>query len=48
MTQKAMTFNVVPVVTIRKSDYRIHFWFMTKSEAVYIIKHDDLSEKGWL
>lgn len=46
MTQKTMTFNDVPVVTIRKNDYRIHFGFMTKSKAVYIIKRDDLSEKS--
>ena len=36
--QKAMTFNVVAIVSIKESDYRINFWFMCKDDAISIMK----------
>ena len=28
--QKAVNFNDVAIVSIKRSDYRIHFWYMSK------------------
>ena len=40
-----MSFNGVAAVTVGKNDYRIHFWYMTKIEAVNRLKNADLIEK---
>ena len=34
--QKAINFNDLAIVSIKKSDYRIHFWYMSKSDAINI------------
>lgn len=44
MKQKYMTFNVV-IVTVGRNYHRIHFWSMTKSEAVKRMKNADLRKK---
>ena len=31
--QKAVNFNDVALVSIKGSDYRIHFWYMIKNDA---------------
>ena len=31
--QKAMNFNVA-ILSIKESDYRIHFWYMSKEDAI--------------
>ena len=36
----------VAIVTIRGEDNKIHFWFMTKNEAVDRMKNADLSEES--
>lgn len=41
-----MNFNNFDIVSVGRNDYRIHFWFMTKSEAVNKMKKVDLSEKS--
>ena len=33
----AMNFNDVAVVSIKESDYRIHFWYMSNNDAINII-----------
>ena len=33
LMQKAMSFNDVAIVSIKGSDYRIHFWYMSKDNA---------------
>ena len=45
--QKAMNFNI-PIVTVKGSDYRIHFWYMNKDDKINIIKNSDLNEKSGL
>ena len=30
LMQKAMSFNDVTIVSIKRNDYRIHFWYMSK------------------
>ena len=43
--QKAMNFNVV-IVSVTGSDYRIHFWYMNKNDAMNIMKNSNLKEKS--
>lgn len=45
MTQKCIGFNDAAIVIVGRNDHRIHFWCMTKSEAVNRVKNTDLSEK---
>lgn len=47
MTQKSMSFNDFTMVAIRRNDYRINFWFITKSEDVDRKRNSSLSEKMW-
>ena len=35
--QKAMSFNNVAIVYVKGSAYRIHFWYMSKDDAINII-----------
>ena len=46
--QKAINFNDVALVFIKGSSYRIHFWYMSKDDAINIIKNSDLNEKSGL
>ena len=34
-TEKAMSFNDAAIVSDKGNGYRIHFWYMSKDEAVY-------------
>ena len=45
MSQKSMSFNNVAIVTVGRSDYRIHFRSMTKCEAVNSMKNVGFSFK---
>ena len=40
-----MTFNDVPIICIEGNDYNIHFWYMSKDDAINIIKNSSLNEK---
>ena len=47
--QKAMNFNDIAVVSVKGNDYRIHFWYMSKSNAIRIMNNSNLvDEKGVL
>ena len=39
------SFNVVAIISLKRYDYRIHFWCMSKDEAINIMKSFDLKEK---
>ena len=41
--QKATSFNDVA----KESDYRINFWYMSKDDAINIMKNFDLNENKW-
>ena len=41
-----MSFNYVAVVSVKKNDYRIHFWYMSKNDAINIMKNSDLNGKS--
>ena len=40
LMQKAMNFNDAAIVFIKGSDYRIHFWYMSKDDEIKIINYD--------
>ena len=40
-----MSFNDVAIVSIKGSDYRIHFWYMSKDDAISIMHNSNLSDK---
>ena len=42
LMQKAMNFNDVAIVSVKQSDYRIHFWCMSKDDAINIMNNSNL------
>ena len=45
LMQKAMYYNNVAIVSIKGNDYRIHFWYMRKDDAISIMNNSNLNEK---
>ena len=43
--QKAMSFNDVAIVFIKGSDYGIHFWYVSKDDAISIMHSSNLNDK---
>ena len=41
--QKAINFNDVAIVFTKGSDYRIHFWYMSKDDAINIMNNSSLN-----
>ena len=48
LMMKAVSFNDVAVVSVTGSDYRIHFCFMSKNDAINLLNNSVLSNKGLL
>ena len=49
LMQKAMGFNDVAIVYVKGSAYRIHFWYMSKDDAISIMNNSNLiNKKGFL
>ena len=59
LMQEALNFNNIAIVSIKGSHYRIHFWYMSKDDAINtiknckndatnIMKNSDLNEKSGL
>ena len=46
LKQKAMNFNDFAIVSVKGSDYRIHFWYMGKNDAINLIRNSNLNEKS--
>ena len=47
--QKAMSFNDVAIVFVKRSADRINFWYMSKNDAINIMNDPNLiDEKGVL
>ena len=44
LMQKVINFNVA-IVSIKGNDYRIHFWYTSKDDAINIMKNSSLNEK---
>ena len=45
LMQKAMNFNNVAIVYVKGSAYRIHFWYMSKDDAINIMNGSNLTDK---
>ena len=43
--QKAISFNNVAIVDVKGSAYRIHFWYMSKHDAINIMTGFNLVDK---
>ena len=44
LMQKTMNFNDVTIVSIKGNDYRIHFWYMNRDDAINMMKKSDLKK----
>ena len=45
LMQKATSFNNVAIVYVKGSAYRIHFWYMSKDDAINIMNGSNLVHK---
>ena len=45
LMQKVKSFNDVAIVSIKGNDCRIHFWYISKDGAIYIMNNSSLNEK---
>ena len=45
LMQKAMSFNDAATVYVQWSAYRIHFWYISKDDAIRIMKNSNLIDK---
>ena len=43
--QKAMSFNHVAIAYVKGIAYGIHFWYMSKDDAINIMNGSNLVEK---
>ena len=43
--QKAISFNNAPIVYVKGSASRIHFWYMSKDDAMSIMNNSNLIDK---
>ena len=43
--QKAMSFNNIAIGYVKGNAYRIHFWYMSKNDAITIINGCNLVDK---
>ena len=40
-----MSFNDAAIASIKGNDYRIHFWYMSKDDAINIMRNSNLIDK---
>ena len=45
LMQRAISFNDVAIVYVKGSAYRIHFWYMSKDDAISIMSNSNLIDK---
>ena len=43
--QKAVSFNNVAIIYVKGSAYRMHFWYMSKDDAVNIMNGSIFTDK---
>ena len=43
--QKTMSFDIVAIVYVKGSAYRINFWYMSKNDAINIMNSSNLADK---
>lgn len=44
--QKLASFNKFAIVFVKGNNYRIHFWHMSRDEAINVMKSSGLKEKS--
>ena len=42
LMQRAMSFNDIAIVCVKGSAYRIHYWYMSKDDAISIMNNSNL------
>ena len=45
LMQKAMSFNNIAIVYVKGNAYGIHFWYMSKDDAINIMNDSNLADK---
>ena len=45
LMQKAVSFNNAAIVYVKGNAYRIHFWHMSKNDAINIMNDSNLADK---
>ena len=45
LMQKAMSFNNVAIIYVKGNAHRIHFWYMSKGDAINIMNGSSLVDK---
>ena len=43
--QKVASFNNIAIVYIKGNAYRIHFWYISKNDAINIMSDSNLADK---
>ena len=43
--QKTISYNNVAIVNVKFNDYRIHFWHISKDDAINIMRNSNLIDK---
>ena len=46
LMQKAMSFKNVAIVSIKGNDYRIHFCYISKNDAIALMNNSNLNDKN--
>ena len=46
--QKATSFDDAAIVSIKQNHYRIHFWYMSKNDAINLMNNSSLNKKTGL
>ena len=45
LMQKARSFNNIAIVYFKGNVYRIHFWYMSKDDAIHVMNGSNLIDK---
>ena len=41
-----MSFKHAAILSIKENDYRIHFWYMSKNDAIALMTNSNLNDKN--
>ena len=45
LMQRAMSFNDAAIIYVKRNAYRIHFWYMSKDDAISIMINSNWVDK---
>ena len=45
LMQKTISFNNIAIVYVKRNAYRIHFWYMSKDDAINIMNGSNLTDE---